>query len=345
MTYKIVNSLNRGNNKCEISVIVPIYNAEKFLHRCIDSIVKQTFKDIEIILIDDGSDDCSLSICRSFQEDDNRIIIESIVNSGVSIARNRGLDLATGTYVFMLDSDDYLAPHALEVLYNICQDTNADLAICDFIMGIENEYKFTTPIYSTHVETIDAKTAIRRSYDDPLSALRYIAPWGKLYKRELFDGIRYPEGKIFEDIFVTHQILAACNKIVVTKEKLLYYFRHPNSIMSSEYHIGKIDYLEALLQRIDFFKMKGWGELRQIAYDEYLHALIWEYSRTRDILGDHYAMSEIQTRFRNVYKLGYASKKYPKETSFFLLLFYIDAELIILYWRVYAKLAGIGTKR
>ena len=195
------------------------------------------------------------------------------------------------------------------------------------------------------IEIIDSLTALKRSYASNYEALQYIAPWGKLYQKKLFNGVLYPEGKIFEDIYVTHKLICKCDKISVIDESLVYYYQHPESIMNKKFHIGKLDYLQALKERIIFYKNYGLMELKEIAYDEYIHALIWEYSRARDLLNNRVAMNDIKNRFREVYKKNYSSNRYPKETKMFLKLFYINPEIIIWYWRMKGKFQSIAHRR
>ena len=180
-----------------------------------------------------------------------------------------------------------------------------------------------------------------RIYESDEKALQYVAPWAKLYKKKLFKDIRYPTGKIFEDIYVTHKILYRCNRIAVTSQKMLYYYQHPESIMNRKFHIKKLDYLEALKRRIDFFEENKLEKLKIIADDEYIHSLIWEYSRTRDSIKNKDAMSEIVSRYRKIYKWGYSSKRYPQETKLFLWLFYLNPEFVMLYWKIEAKLKRV----
>lgn len=319
-----------------ISVIVPVYNAEKSVERCLKSIIKQSYKNLEIIIINDGSTDKSLNICEKFYAKDSRIRIICQENGGVSKARNTGISSMSGEYVIMIDSDDYMTECTIEKLYNEILLTNADLALCDFENGSEENYSFTIS-EKILPEIINNRQALKRIYVNNHNALQYVAPWGKLYKKELFKDILYPDGKIFEDIYVTHRILQRCKKIVVVPQKMFYYFEGKDSIMHKEFHIGKIDYLEALKQRIFFFKECGYNDLVHIAYDEYLHSLIWEYSRVRDILKNKKAMKDIKERFREIYQKGYASQRYSDENKRFLTLFCINPEIIILYWKIKGK--------
>ena len=318
-----------------ISVIVPVYNAEKYLDRCIGSIAGQTYSELEIILVNDGSTDHSLDICKNWEEKDNRIKVVDQKNGGVSRSRNRGIHMAHGQYIVQVDSDDYMSATMIEHMYSLLKKDDSDLVICDFEKGSEENYVFSKECGRT--EIIEPREAFRRMYMNDWNKLRFVVPWAKLYKKELFDGLSYPDGKIFEDIYLTHHLISRCKTISILDEKLVYYYQCPTSIMNTSFHVGKLAYLDAMVDRIDFFDKKGWDELKSIAYDEYLHSLIWEYSRARDILKDRLLSKQIINRYRAVYKKGYGSSKYPNENLVFLYLFYLNPELIILYWKVTAK--------
>lgn len=323
-----------------ISIIVPIYNAEKYLNRCISSIIKQTYTDLEIILVDDGSKDTSGDICDYWQKNDDRIIVVHQENSGVSAARNKGICQSTGKYIMMLDSDDYMATQTVQLLYQAIIKEDAQIAICDFVEGEDDAYYFqiNQPPISSVLEVLTAENATRRLYDSSHSALQYGTPWAKLYRASLFDGIQYPVGKIFEDIYITHELLGKCDRIVVCPQKLIYYYNHSDSIMHQEFHLGKLDYLEACANRIKYYKKQGYKELPEIAYDEYLHSLVWEYSRARDLLANKAAMKDIHKRFKEVYRRGYSSKRYEDENPWFLALFNMNPEFVMLFWKIKAKL-------
>ena len=328
-----------------ISIIVPIYKAEKYLERCIESIVKQTYQNLEIILVDDGSPDKCPLLCDKWANLDSRVVAIHQENRGISAARNVGVQKSSGEYIMMVDSDDYISRNMVEYLYNAIKSTDTDLSICNFKKGNDEKFLFEQELGIDNIEIIDSVTALKRSYVSDDKALQYIAPWGKLYKKSLLDGIVYPEGKIFEDIYVTHKIIYKCNKISVTDESLIYYYQHPESIMNKEFHIGKLDYLQALEERIHFYDNHKLLELRKIAYDEYLHSLIWEYSRSKDILKSESAMKYIKNCFREAYKRNYSSIRYPKETKVFLGVFYVNPELIIWYWRICGKFQSMICRR
>lgn len=324
-----------------VSIIVPVFNVERYLNRCIASVANQTYQDIQIVLVDDGSTDQSPEICDSWATEDSRVTVVHQANGGVSIARNRGLDMATGEYILWVDSDDYIAPETVETMMRTALQNHADMVICDFEKGTDDHYTFKTST-QTPCEQIDNTSALTRIYANAHSALRYAAPWAKLAKRSLYQDIRYPEGKIFEDIYTTHKLIYRCERIAVLDIPLFYYFQRPDSIMNAMFSMKKLDYLQALVERITFFEANSLKELEQIAYDELLHSLIWEYSRTRDLLHSEAGMEYIKQLFRGVYRKGYASRRYPKETKLFFATFNRNPELIVLYWKISAKLKRNG---
>lgn len=324
-----------------VSIIIPIYNVERYLDRCIASVANQTYQDIQIILVDDGSTDSSPAICDSWAHKDTRITVVHQVNGGVSAARNRGLDVATGEYILWVDSDDYIAPETIGIMMCTAAQTDVDMVICDFKKGTDDHYVFKTAS-TIACEQIDKVSALNRIYADSHSALRYAAPWAKLAKRGIYHDIRYPDGKIFEDIYTTHKLICRCERIAVLDIPLFYYFQRPDSIMNATFSMKKLDYLQALVERIAFFKECSFDELESIAFDELLHSLIWEYSRTRDLLHSEEGMAYIKQLFRAAYRKGYASRRYPSETKLFLAAFNKNPELIILYWKISAKLRRNG---
>lgn len=171
-----------------ISIIVPIYNAEKVIKRCIESISRQSYEMLEIILVDDGSTDQSLEICEDMSEKDSRIKIIHQNNGGVSRARNTGLKKATGQYIMMVDSDDYLYERAVELMLREIKKNKADLAICGFERGMDEAFPFSIDL-SLESSVIDNREALNRIYKNDYCALQYVAPWAKLYARRLFDNI------------------------------------------------------------------------------------------------------------------------------------------------------------
>lgn len=254
-----------------ISVIVPVYNVEKYLEKCISSILMQTLSDFELILVDDGSKDSSLVICNSFAAIDKRIIVIHKVNGGVSSSRNAGLAKASGDYIIFVDSDDWVREDMFHILYENLIHYDADISMCDLVKTKKEE-----------VAMVSEKNMCVQEYDN-LSILKnlnekysiaYNVLWNKLYKKELWRDIRFPEGKIHEDEFVIHRIYYFAKKIIRTNQKLYFYRRHRESIMGKKFNLSRLDKLEALTERAEFYREKN----RKILYQEELKYVL-KYNR------------------------------------------------------------------
>ncbi|CEG28649.1 glycosyltransferase family 2 protein [Bacillus sp. B-jedd] len=226
--------------KIKISVIVPIYNVEEYLRRCIDSICHQSYKNLEIILVNDGSTDSCPIISDEYKDKDNRIKIIHKQNGGLSDARNVGIEHATGDYISFVDSDDYIAENMLEVLINLCLEKECDISVC----GVVRKYSDREISISSDIEeVIDHETAFKY-----LIQGKYFHDyaWNKLYKSELFTDITYPVGKIYEDVFTTYKLFAKANKIGFTDRPLYFYVQRDGSILRRGFHLNQFHQLEAL---------------------------------------------------------------------------------------------------
>ncbi len=239
-----------------ISVVVPIYNVEEFLEKCVDSILSQSYSNLEIILVNDGSKDNCLKICRDYELKDSRIVVIDKENGGLSSARNAGIDKATGKYIMFIDSDDYIEKTTVEKLYNNISSNGADISICNFFYSYKNENIRNNAILNT---TIDDESKFSYLYGK--YSLQTIISWNKLYKRELFNEIRYPDGLIHEDQYIICDLLDKSKKInYMTDEFLYYYVQRDNSIMST-FNINRFDVIKGLNRRIEFFESKKYDML------------------------------------------------------------------------------------
>ena len=215
----------KSKMKPKISVIVPVYNIEMELQRCLVSIMFQSFKDIEIIVIDDGSTDRSLRMCKCFQENDERIRVFHTKNHGLSHARNLGLSKARGEYIVFVDGDDNVDPEFLKELFTAATENDADIAICGYINSYDMDFSVVCPRKSEILSGEDAAIRLLTKQKN----LEILA-WNKLYKKSLFRGIKYPVGEICEDNFTTYKLLARAKKVFYVPEPLYIYERRDNSI-------------------------------------------------------------------------------------------------------------------
>ena len=221
-----------------VSVIVPVYNVEKYLKRCVESILAQTYKNLEIILIDDGSTDGSGKMCDKWKEKDERVEVYHKQNGGLSDARNYGLDRAKGKYIILIDSDDYVADGYVEKLLKNMLDYKCDIATCGEVLFVNNISKSKNDI---KIEKMASKEALEKMlYQSELNN----SAWGKLYKKELFDGIRYPYGKIYEDIGTTYRLIMTSDSIIVSDEELYYYRQRKDAISKADFSRNTLDIVE-----------------------------------------------------------------------------------------------------
>lgn len=263
---------------CKISIIVPVYNVERYLDKCISSILEQSFTDFELIIVNDGSKDNSGRICDEYKDSDLRIKVIHQENRGLSVARNVGIEIARGKYITFIDSDDFIHPNMLEILYNNILQNKADISICDYHLvyeGKEVSQKFGDNKIRVYNNIEGVKKIIEKSEASMIIAC------SKLYRRSLFDNIRYPVGKYHEDEFVTYKLLYKSTKIVVTDAKLYYYLKRSNSITGSNYSIKRLEKLEALEDAIIFFKNENNKELTYLAEYRYLLNIQIAYYRVK----------------------------------------------------------------
>lgn len=291
-------------NRELISVIVPIYNVEKYLKRCIDSIIEQTYTNLEIILVDDESPDNCGKICDEYAKKDKRIIVIHKKNGGLSDARNRGLQEAKGKYVGFVDSDDYISKNMYKVLYTNMKENNADISICNFSLVDDNgiEYKNKKQINNEiklygKMEAME-NLLIEKDYTNHA--------WNKLYNKKLFeDGkIQYPKGKIWEDIATTYLLFENANKVVYQNISLYYYVQRDNSIMK-EINKEKIILLGDIINQRNYYLSKKYNtlqkaiEINEGKYIKYYYDMIFmsEYS---DLYKDK-LYKKYYKRYREVY--------------------------------------------
>ncbi len=251
-----------------ISIIVPVYKVEEYLNKCIDSILNQAYKNLEVILVDDGSPDRCGEICDEYAQKDDRVRVVHKQNGGLSDARNAGIDAATGEYLMFVDSDDYIHPEMAAKLYEALARDEADMALCNFLYVDENgektdEENDNSPIKDEVLTRDEAFCKALRSY----KKWYYVVAWNKLYKKEIFKTLRFPYGKVHEDEFVIHKVLGACAKISCISDPLYYYVQRTGSIMSAEYSVKRLDIVEAFFDRTEFFLERNMREEAIRAYD------------------------------------------------------------------------------
>lgn len=243
-----------------VSIIVPVYNIENYAENCIKSLVNQTYQDIEIILVDDGSTDNSGKICDDFAQQHELIKVVHKENGGLSSARNAGLDVASGDYIMFIDGDDYIAENAVEILLKHIANNDADMVQFDY------EETFV-PYKSTKSSATDTKelvTDLKQMFEKLyLIGGPAASSCTKLYKKELFNTLRFKEGIIHEDEFLITELLPQVKSILYIPDKLYFYVMRTGSIVKSGFSKKRLDSLMVSENRIDKLEKLGFSELKE----------------------------------------------------------------------------------
>lgn len=236
-----------------ISVIVPIYKVERYLEECVASIRNQSYQNLEIILVDDGSPDNCGRMCDKFAAEDSRITVIHKKNGGLSDARNAGIEQAHGAYFAFVDSDDWISPSMIENLYNSLKSQNAQIALCAIEQVDDATGKHTRFDDGDSDKSVSRMEAQLRYFEDYQKAALYTVAWNKLYSRTLFEKERYPKGAVREDEFITYKLLYQANGIAYTAQTGYYYRTREESIMN-QFGRKQFFLFDAYLSKMDFYE-------------------------------------------------------------------------------------------
>lgn len=262
-----------------ISFVVPVFNVDKYLGQCLESILAQSYSNIEVIIVDDGSTDNSGSICDSFSAKDKRVCVIQKENGGLSSARNAGLKKASGDYIIFTDSDDFVSVVLAERMLKAMKETDADLVMCNFVYTDEHGNitgQFRDDNNSGEYGTRELLSKIAAGWTFGTVA------WNKLYKKELFEnGLRFSEGRIAEDEFIAHRLLANVKKAVIIPDVLCYYRQRAGSIINSTFNVKKLDSIDASIDRIEFFNSESEKKLAYISLATAMRNLagLWKHGK------------------------------------------------------------------
>lgn len=259
-----------------ISVIIPIYNVEKYLRQCVDSVLAQSHTNIEIILVDDGATDGCPQICDSYEQKDARIKVVHKKNGGLSDARNVGLELAHGKYVCFFDSDDVVHRDIITELYQACVQSDADISTCYFERFTDSHIEKDEG--KVQNEDYTGKELISRIYRGQGEKIAFVA-WNKLYKKSLFEthNITYPVGKHHEDTYTTYKLLYYAKSICIVPKELYFYRVRQGSIMNSMFSMKRLEDIDARKEAIEFYKNLHENDLVRMAVNDYFASSIRTY--------------------------------------------------------------------
>lgn len=266
-----------------ISVIVPIYNVEAYLSRCVESLINQSYKNLEIILVDDGSPDNCPQISDDYAEKDVRIKVVHKENGGLSDARNAGLEIAKGEYISFIDSDDWIDLETYSLVMQKMFETNSQIGAFNIINVTNDEFN---PNLSEEFEVMDSQKAIENTIDN--INVRTVV-WNKVYHKNIFEGLSFRKGRLNEDEFFTFYALARAEKIVYLYRQCYYYFQRPTSIMGV-YDIRRLDMLDGVKERMDFIE-KNYPQIFLKAKLSFCSSCIYQYqmllkNKNKDIDGN-----------------------------------------------------------
>ncbi len=311
-----------------ISVIIPAYKVEKYLDRCVNSVVNQTYKNLEIILVDDGSPDNCPSMCDEWTDKDSRIKVIHKENGGLSSARNAALDIMNGEYLTFVDSDDYIDEKMIEILYNRLINDGTDLAHCnrnyvdDF--GLSNDYEWANSL-EIKDEVLNKDDAIKLLVSG--NYWLYIIACSKLYKRFLFDDFRYPLNVHYEDERTTHLIFDKCNSISIVSDKLYNYYKFNSGSITQYISTSQFDVFDSYAERMNYFLEKKLYDYVAITLDFYISKYFQLY---KDFLSSDINAESYFKNYHNLYRTYFrktvtkANKKYLKKKSY---IFYFSYKL------------------
>ena len=288
----------------EISVIVPVYKVEQFIHRCVDSILHQSFTDFELILVDDGSPDQCGAICEAYAAGDARIHVIHQKNGGLSAARNTGIDYvmehSKSHWLAFVDSDDWVHPDYLQMLYMTARETQCKISACGFY---RTEGQPIPPQQDFSVQCMPANDYYCGQMHDGVTAVA----WNKLYHKSLFKKLRYPIGKLHEDEFTTYLAIYQAGKIGVTPCRMYAYYQNPEGIMRSEWNPRRMHVLEAFEQQINFAQTQGNDRLLRKISEQYIYSVYEHLNKALVVY-----RKELRQKLRAALKLGRECGCFPR---------------------------------
>ncbi len=280
-----------------ISVIVPVYGVEAYLERCVRSLREQTYENLEILLVDDGSPDACPEMCDRFAQEDSRICVIHQKNAGLSGARNAGIGRAKGAYLAFVDSDDYVAPDYIASLYQVLQESGCAIAQCRFSY-VQGE---PLPVEKNHSFRIyRGESLMEQLYEPEAKATYFVVAWNKLYQRELFEKIRYPQGRIHEDEATTYRLFHEGKRLAFLDRSLYGYYTENAGSITAVFSRKRLQWLEAHEERIQFFARNGYQKLLPMAWKKLCDACITFYFRCTDGVEDsHRLRKELKERLKS----------------------------------------------
>lgn len=317
-----------------ISIIVPVYKVERYLRRCVNSVLTQTYDNFELILIDDGSPDGCPVICDEYAKNDSRVRVIHQTNQGLAEVRNVGVLQARGEYIAFIDSDDFVASNYIEMLYRGIKEFGADISICSF-RKVQSEMTETEEKeFSEFKEVSFAKAMKYFASFQPGVSIAFVSAWAKLYKKELFDGVKYPKGKLYEDSYTSYKLLYRATKMVFSTSRLYYYYENPQSITTVKFSERTLDILDASRSAIDYFETEKRYDVVSVLNQFLLAREIFCWWGMKYTLKEKEKAKEILKTFRTDFKKTRKIKDFPLKWNVVYLVLALCPEMYALYKRL-----------
>lgn len=292
------------NNESRVSIIVPVYNVEQYLSKCIDSILKQTYSKFELILINDGSKDKSGEICENYAKEDSRIKVIHQSNRGQSAARNIGIKMSKGEWILFIDSDDIVHHQMLEFLIRAARESGANMSVCDrlqkpiipqdFFRERDYQYKYLNINEGVMHQWYESK--------DKYESNIYWLIYPKLIRKDVVEKYFFCEGRIFEDNEVSCKWLYEAKNIAIIPEDMYFYTTNPTGTMQSKFSKKKLDYLWALEHQADFFEHIKYNQMCKTIRQDYFPTVIWICKSVKEELNDVRLVKKVMLHAEFLYK-------------------------------------------
>lgn len=323
----------------KISVIIPVYNVEEYLEKCLESVINQTYKNLEIIIVDDGASDICKQICEKYEQKDKRITVIHTPNQGIASARNTGIKNITGDFIGFVDSDDIVHKTMFEELYNCIKEKQADIAICQYEPFYAEKKIIEKNEENEQIQEYQNEDGIKELLKDNKIASHL---WNKLYKKELWKDIYFPEGKTLEDIAVMYKIFAKSNKIECMDKKLYYYRQRGTSILGNVNEKLIQDFAEIVQIRSEDLQVQYPMLKKEIAYNKInillrLHLIT---VRKKELYNSEFMKKQYQElcRLTKKYSSYFKEKSIPKKFRMFTKMCCINRNLFLYITKIFYKI-------
>ena len=316
-----------------VTIVVPVYKVEKYIDKCINSILNQTYKNLEIILVDDGSpDDCG-KICDRYAKLDTRINVIHKENGGLSDARNAGIDAANGKFISFIDSDDYIEPEYIEILYRAIKKDETDIAISSHKVIYESGAILEKATGEENILT-PKETLKRILYDEGID----LSAWAKLYKLELFKEVKFLKGRLFEDAATTYKLIDKSKKISIISVSTYNYIMRSSSITNNEFSVGKMDLITSTEEMCNYVKNK-YPDLKKACERRLMYAYLstlsqLAMSKVKFVEEEKKLMRYVKDNRKNVLK----DKNVPKRDKVGIISTIFGFKFYSFMWKTYKKI-------